>query len=84
MGEEKIYLNLCLVSQCIGYYLNLMYSTVTTQLTSFGARKCPVLAPALKEDRSFSVFFPFRACPALFAGARAEKGENVDFPNAAE
>ena len=46
--------------------------------------KMPGLAPALKGDRSFSVFFPFRACPALFAGARAETGENVDFPNAAE
>jgi len=46
--------------------------------------KMPGLAPALKGDRSFSAFVPFRACPALFAGARAEKGENVDFPNAAE
>jgi hypothetical protein len=38
----------------------------------------PGFTPALKGDRSFSTFFPLRA------RARAEKGENVDFPNAAE
>jgi hypothetical protein len=36
----------------------------------------PDFAPALKGDRSFSAFFPFRV--------RAEKGENVDFSHAAE
>ena len=66
--------------------------------------KMPGFAPAHKEDRSFSAFFPFRACPAPFTGTggrwntqlalmfnwvfpqppRAEKGENVDFPNEAE
>ena len=44
----------------------------------------PGFVPTLKGDRLFSAFFPFRACPALFAGVRMEKGENVDFSNAAE
>ena len=35
--------------------------------------KMPGFAPELKGDRSFSAFFPFRACPVLFAGLGQKK-----------
>ena len=42
--------------------------------------KMPGFAPAIKGDRSFSAFFP----PHFLRGLGRKKGENVDFPNAAE
>jgi hypothetical protein len=46
---------------------------VTTQLTSFGARKCPVLPPPSRETGHFQPFFPLELAPHCLRGLGRKK-----------